>query len=78
MLREKLFVDYSGVRMEVTDPATGTRRPVEFFVAVLGVSNYTYVEASWRLCCTNGLTVKVLYPPDRLIPRFQSRVCQAQ
>ena len=25
---EKLFVDYSGVRMEVTDPATGTRRPV--------------------------------------------------
>ena len=31
---EKLFVDYSGVRMEVTDPATGTRRPVELFVAV--------------------------------------------
>lgn len=31
---ERLFVDYSGVRMEVTDPATGTRRPVELFVAV--------------------------------------------
>jgi len=30
---EKLFVDYSGVRMEVTDPVTGTRRPVELFVA---------------------------------------------
>jgi len=44
---EKLFVDYSGVRMEVTDPATGTRRPVELFVAVLGASNYTYAEASW-------------------------------
>lgn len=44
---EKMFVDYSGVRMEVTDPATGTRRPVELFVAVLGASNYTYAEASW-------------------------------
>ena len=31
---EKLFVDYSGVRMEVTDPATGARHPVELFVAV--------------------------------------------
>ena len=44
---EKMFVDYSGVRMEVTDPATGKRRPVELFVAVLGASNYTYAEASW-------------------------------
>jgi transposase len=44
---EKMFVDYSGVRMEVTDPATGKRRPVELFVAVMGSSNYTYAEASW-------------------------------
>ncbi len=44
---EKLFVDYSGMRMEVTDPVTGLQRPVELFVAVLGASNYTYAEASW-------------------------------
>ena len=44
---EKMFVDYSGVRMAVTDPATGATRPVELFVAVLGASNYTYAEASW-------------------------------
>jgi transposase len=44
---EKMFVDYSGMRMEVTDPATGKQRPVELFVAVLGASNYTYAEASW-------------------------------
>jgi transposase len=44
---EKVFVDYSGARMEVTDPTTGMRRPVELFVAVLGASNYTYAEASW-------------------------------
>ena len=40
---EKMFVDYSGLRMAVTNPSTG----VEVFVAVLGASNYAYVEASW-------------------------------
>lgn len=44
---EKMFVDYSGLRMEVTDPTDGTRRSVEVFVAVLGASNFTYAEASW-------------------------------
>jgi len=44
---EKMFVDYSGLRMAVTDPATGVATPVEVFVAVLGASNYAYVEASW-------------------------------
>lgn len=43
---EKLFVDYSGKKPEVVDPATGVVRPVELFVAVLGASNYTYVEAT--------------------------------
>ena len=43
---EKLFVDYSGKKPAVVDPATGVVRPVELFVAVLGASNYTYVEAT--------------------------------
>jgi transposase len=43
---EKLFVDYSGKKPEVVDPATGVVRPVELFVAVLGASNYTYAEAT--------------------------------
>jgi transposase len=43
---EKLFVDYSGKTPEVVDPSTGVVRPVELFVAVLGASNYTYVEAT--------------------------------
>ena len=33
---EKMFVDYSGVRRAVQDPATGEMRPVEIFVAALG------------------------------------------
>lgn len=44
---ERMFVDYSGARMALTDPATGAEHPVEIFIAVLGASNYTYAEASW-------------------------------
>lgn len=44
---EKLFVDYSGHKVDVVDPATGEAREAEIFVAVMGASNYTYVEATW-------------------------------
>ncbi len=44
---EKLFVDYAGQTMPVIDPETGEVRPTQIFVAVLGASNYTYVEATW-------------------------------
>lgn len=44
---EKLFVDYSGKRLGITDPATGEIRMAEIFVAVLGASNYTFAEATW-------------------------------
>jgi len=43
---DKLFVDYSGVRPHYINPETGEKVPVELFVAVLGASNYTYVEAT--------------------------------
>ena len=43
---EKLFVDYSGKKPHLTDSATGEVREVELFVAVLGASNFTFVEAS--------------------------------
>ncbi len=43
---DKMFVDYAGKRPHYVDPRTGERVEVELFVAVLGASNYTYVEAS--------------------------------
>ncbi len=43
---EKLFVDYSGKKPEIIDPATGEVIIVELFVAVLGASSYTYAEAT--------------------------------
>jgi transposase len=43
----KAFVDYSGKRVPITDPATGQVRLAEIFVAVLGASSLTYAEATW-------------------------------
>ena len=43
---DKMFVDYSGKKARLFDPATGEVTEVELFVAVLGASSYTFVEAS--------------------------------
>jgi transposase len=43
---DKLFVDYSGKKPRIVDPATGEVTEVELFVAVLGASNFTYAEAT--------------------------------
>src|SRR2546429_9798068 len=48
---DKVFVDYSGKKIGIADPATGEIRQAEIFVAVLGASSYTYAEATW----TQGL-----------------------
>ena len=48
---ERLFVDYAGRTMPVVDRRTGEVREAQIFVAVLGASNYTFVEATW----TQGL-----------------------
>ena len=43
---EKLFVDYAGQTVPLTERATGEIRQAQIFVAVLGASNYTYAEAT--------------------------------
>jgi len=43
---EKLFVDYAGMTMPVTDQATGEVCDVQIFVAALGASQYIYAEAT--------------------------------
>lgn len=44
---EKVFVDYAGQTINVTNPSTGEIRNAQVFVAALGASHYTYVEATW-------------------------------
>jgi len=42
---EKLFVDFAGGTLPITDPETGAVWQAQLFVAVLGASSYTYAEA---------------------------------
>ena len=43
---DKLFVDYTGKKLSIVDTATGKTQQVEVFIAILGASQYTYIEAS--------------------------------
>ena len=44
---EKMYVDYAGQKLHILDPESGADVPVEVFVAILGASQLTYVEASY-------------------------------
>lgn len=59
---DKVFVDYTGEKLQVVDPDSGEVKTMEVFVAILGASQLTYVEAveSQRVedfisCCENAL-----------------------
>lgn len=43
---DKMFVDYAGKTLQLIDKNTGQIKEVEFFIAILGASQYTYAEAS--------------------------------
>ncbi len=43
---DKVYVDYTGKKLHVTDKQTGEITEVEVFVAILPASQYTYVEVS--------------------------------
>ncbi|WP_452600006.1 IS21 family transposase [Pontimicrobium sp. MEBiC01747] len=42
---DKMFVDFTGKKLQVIEPSTGLIKEMEVFVAILGASGYTYVEA---------------------------------
>ncbi len=44
---DKMFIDYAGKKLQITDKQSGEVTDVEFFVAILGASQYTYAEASF-------------------------------
>jgi transposase len=43
---DKMYVDYAGKPLEIVDRETGEVTEVQFFVSVLGASQYTYAEAT--------------------------------
>ena len=42
---DKMFIDFAGKKLYITDRETGEIRPAEVYVSVLGYSQMTYVEA---------------------------------
>jgi len=44
---DKMFVDFTGKKLTVTNPKTGAKREAEVFVAILGASQLTYAEARY-------------------------------
>ena len=44
---DKLYVDYAGKTLQIVDKESGELTQVQFFVATLGSSQYTYAEASF-------------------------------
>jgi hypothetical protein len=60
---DKLFVDYAGDTVPViVDRLTGETRPAQIFVAIMGDSNFTHVEATWRqtLCDWIGAHTRLM------------------
>jgi transposase len=43
---DKMYVDYAGKTLEIIDRQTGEVKKVQFFVAILGSSQYTFAEAT--------------------------------
>lgn len=59
---DKVYVDFAGKKLPVLDPTTGVVWEAEVFVAILGASQLTYVEAVesqaaevFIMCCENAL-----------------------
>lgn len=44
---DKVFVDYAGKTVAITDPLIGEINAAQIFVGVLVASHYVYAEATW-------------------------------
>lgn len=42
---DKLFIDFTGKKLFITDPTTGKKTKVETYIGILGASHLTYFEA---------------------------------
>lgn len=59
---DKIYVDFAGEKLHIVDTTTGEIKEVEVFVAILGASQLTYVEATpsqkkedFIIACENAL-----------------------
>lgn len=60
---DKLYIDFAGEKLYISDPQSGQKQAVEVFIATLGCSQYTYCQAVYSqkkadflLALANALT----------------------
>lgn len=74
---DKMYIDFAGSKLHIVDKTSGELIPVEVFVAILGASQLTYVQAietqrteDLITCCVNALNyyggVPCAIVPDNL------------
>jgi len=74
---DKMYIDFAGERLKIVDKKTGEITSVEVFIAILGASQMTYIEATMSqkkedfiTCCENSLHyfggVPMAIVPDNL------------
>jgi transposase len=74
---DKMYIDFAGEKLRIVDAITGEIQMVEVFIAVLGASQLTYIEAARSqrkedliACCENALHyfggVPMAIVPDNL------------
>ncbi len=73
---ERLFVDFAGQTVPITDPISGTGRQAQIFVAALGASNYTYAEARWSQGLATGQSTRPSLRDRRHRLEEHARGCQ--
>lgn len=72
---DKMYVDYTGVKLQAVDVSTGEVADMEVFVAILGASQMTYVEAvasqkveDFISCCERAYTSTAVH----LLPWYRT------
>jgi transposase len=81
---EKLFIDFTGKKLEITNRDSGEKIKVEVLVAVLGYSQYTYVQATEsqrKECFIEGVENALHYfggvPQALVVDNLKSAVTKA-
>ena len=73
-LGEKVFLDWAGDTIPLTDRETGEVRPCYLFVGTLGASNYTYAEPSTSQDLAAFLQADVRSPARKRWARLRASV----
>jgi len=47
---EKMFIDFTGTKMEIVDKCTGEIKEVEVFICIFGVVYFGHGRKKWFVC----------------------------